>query len=429
MKKRILLLATLTILGLSATTRAQNLPAYIPSNGLMAWWSFDGNTDDLSGNANHGINYGAALTADRFGAPNKAYLFDGANSYIDVPSSPSLESPTTALTVQAWVNYVGMTLAGVTPYCPIFCKSGDGGYEFMYRFVIGDNALSFYAGINNWNNNIGSLTPLTANEWYLLTIVLDQDTAYSYMNDSLVTAVPFVTNITVNTKPLQIGRDTPGAIEYFNGTIDEIGIWNRALSYCEVRDVYNASVGNCCTAAVSVQPTNQIAEMNSNAQFIAGSSDPNSTYQWQSEQGGIFVNLTDGNQYSGTGNDTLTISNSSMNNNGQVFRCIIGSGACSDTTVSATLTVISNVGTGDIDLSNRIILYPNPASNSIHIKSNLQNAGTTYSIYDGLGRIVLTGCLNAVNTSISLDALPNGIYVFYSGDSTKQIIRFLKTIQ
>ena len=78
---------------------AQSTPLNV---GLVAWYPFDGNASDMSGNGNHGTVNGATLSIDRHGEDQKAYSFDG-NDYILVPQSPSLDI-TEELTLSAWIN-------------------------------------------------------------------------------------------------------------------------------------------------------------------------------------------------------------------------------------------------------------------------------------------------------------------------------------
>jgi len=66
---------------------AQNIPSYVPTNGLVGWWPFNGNANDESGNGNNGTVNGAILTTDRFGNDGKAYSFDGVSNYILVNNS------------------------------------------------------------------------------------------------------------------------------------------------------------------------------------------------------------------------------------------------------------------------------------------------------------------------------------------------------
>ena len=90
------------IFGLAVTCLHAQIPDYVPTEGLVGWYPFDGNADDESGNENHGVVNGAMLTEDRFGQENVAYSFDGINDYIEVahddmlnsmPMSASLTSP------------------------------------------------------------------------------------------------------------------------------------------------------------------------------------------------------------------------------------------------------------------------------------------------------------------------------------------------
>jgi hypothetical protein len=78
MKNKLLLLS----LGLIMTAQIiySQVPSYVPSNGLVGYWGFNGNANDQSGNGNNGTVNGATLTSDRFGNNNSAYSFDGSNT-------------------------------------------------------------------------------------------------------------------------------------------------------------------------------------------------------------------------------------------------------------------------------------------------------------------------------------------------------------
>ena len=108
--------------------------AQIPKDGLVAHYPFNGNANDMSGNGNHGIIYGATLTTDRCEKPNSAYYFDG-KSYIRVPYSPSLNSHTNELTVSFWAY---SNSANLNP----ICKSGWATYDIDYRIQVFNGALS-----------------------------------------------------------------------------------------------------------------------------------------------------------------------------------------------------------------------------------------------------------------------------------------------
>jgi hypothetical protein len=80
-----------------------NSGAGVSSSGLVAYYSFNGNADDLSGNGNNGIINGATSTTDRFGAQTSAFQFNGVNSYIEVPNAPSLIFGSNDFSLNAWI--------------------------------------------------------------------------------------------------------------------------------------------------------------------------------------------------------------------------------------------------------------------------------------------------------------------------------------
>ncbi len=71
-----LLLIAIAALACNVSSMAQNIPSYIPTDGLVGWWPFNGNANDESGNGNDGTVIGATLTTDRFGNTNSAYFFN-----------------------------------------------------------------------------------------------------------------------------------------------------------------------------------------------------------------------------------------------------------------------------------------------------------------------------------------------------------------
>ncbi|TAF12105.1 MAG: hypothetical protein EAZ75_03925, partial [Flavobacteriia bacterium] len=83
--KKIILLLTIGV-ALTTQTLLAQVPSYVPSNGLVAYWPFSGNANDQSGNGNNGTVNGATLTTDRFGNSNSAYNF-AENQQITIPNS------------------------------------------------------------------------------------------------------------------------------------------------------------------------------------------------------------------------------------------------------------------------------------------------------------------------------------------------------
>ena len=99
--KHLLTLALCCVMAFSAHAQ---IPSYVPTNGLVGWWPFNGNANDESGNGNHGTVNGATLAADRFGNAGKAYSFDGVddNIYSVVSKLPTRNSERSII---SWINY------------------------------------------------------------------------------------------------------------------------------------------------------------------------------------------------------------------------------------------------------------------------------------------------------------------------------------
>jgi len=203
--------------------------------GLIAKYTFEGNANDKSNFNNNGTVVNAVLTTDRFGNSESAYQFDGT-SYISVPYSSSLSSPQKELTQSAWIFVTQWGWFG-DGYNPIITKSNDGEYTFQYRFGISQNYL--ITAINNWDNTSMAQFNAELNKWYFVASVIKNDTAKTYVDGNLIyTSNLLSQQINFDTKPLEIGRDMPGAEDDYFGKIDDVKIYNRALSDEEIQNLY-----------------------------------------------------------------------------------------------------------------------------------------------------------------------------------------------
>jgi hypothetical protein len=136
MKKKNLLLTAIAIFGLATITMAQTIPSYVPTNGLVGWWPFNGNANDESGNGNNGTVNGATLTTDRNGNSNTAYSFsDQAIENIDINQSISLNG-IQSITISLWCN-----LLSHTDYNHYINKSDQNPItqNGIYQFVFANN--------------------------------------------------------------------------------------------------------------------------------------------------------------------------------------------------------------------------------------------------------------------------------------------------
>lgn len=425
MKNKIFILFLISNLSFAGTVKAQTVPPYVPTAGLLGWYPFNGNANDESGNGHHSTTYnGPVSSADRFGNKQSSYLLDGIDDYIK--TNESFYNSSLPHTVSLWWKTTDSTKVDQA-----FWNTEPHTIEvfsFNSWFHPGQQKIDYCLGDGNWGQWLVTCpgTPITVknfNNWHHFVMVRSNTNWKFYDNGVLVQTVTFANN-TGNT----IAKLWFGAIfhdnyseHYFKGNLDDIGIWNRALTETEISSIYNA-----CTLSISTQPLNQNVALGSTVHFIVASSEALSTYQWQTDLGLGFQNLSNAGQYSGVTTNTLTVSGVTINNNGQLFRCIVAAGTCKDTTSVAKLTVMSNVGIEEGTGSNHFRVYPNPTNNTIHIEISEELIGTTYTISDQLGKIIMVDKLHAENTIVDFGKLAKGIYTLRLDAIPKHAFKVIK---
>ena len=341
------LVSVIAILGFVIISNAQ-VPNYVPSNGLVGWWPFTGNANDVSGNNNNGTVNGATLTSDRFGNVGQAYVFDGTNDNIE--SMNPLSNLATDFTISCYVS-INSWQGGEFVHVGIDQNSNprDGfgyGYGASQAAFPGQNYLALLSDIA-WYQSGYQFSNLST--WYHAIVVRTNNTLDYYVNGTFVGS-SIISSIIPPSNSLFFGSGAPLS-DNFNGKLDDIGIWNRALTPNEISALYIV-----CSSSVTTQPINQMVNISNNAQFTTVFSDPLATYQWQTDLGLGFQNLNNVGQYSGATNNTLIIANTTLNNNNQPFRCIISSSSCSDTSDTAVLTVLNNVGIHELGTATKILV-------------------------------------------------------------------------
>jgi hypothetical protein len=198
--------------------------------GLVAAYSFNegtgGTAGDASGNGHTGAISGAAWsTQGRFG---NALSFDGVNDWVTVNSS-SLLNLTTAMTVEAWV--FPTTATGKRN---VLIKEGTNRDIYNLYARSGGNLSEIYAFIGGQNRSAES-SPLPANVWTHIAGVYDGTALRLYVNGVQVAVNNLASGlIDTSNGPLRIGGNSIWG-EFFLGWIDEVRIYNRALSAAEIQ--------------------------------------------------------------------------------------------------------------------------------------------------------------------------------------------------
>jgi len=384
--KKLLLLGAITI---SINSFGQ-VPNYVPSNNLVAWYGFNGNANDETGNGNNGIITGAIATQDRFGNSNSAYSFNGSSDYIAVDYSFDFEERT----FSCWFN--PNSLAGTFNGAGHILTMDDDGLTYgMMTLKIEDSVLTLRSG--------GEPSPFTdsitqTGIWYNLIVTRNSTETKYYLNGSLIgSGLSGSSGSTVNPNPyLVIGSGRVYNPQNFDGLIDDIGIWNRALTVCEIQDLYNAGLNSVVNTVTQTGP-----------QLDADQS--GATYQWlDCDNGNQPINGEANQSYTPlvTGNYSVEIN---LNN------CIVNS--------TCYLVDYTNIN----ELYNSLItIYPNPSSDNFKIIGieKLKNV-KTFEITSITGARVAKR--DVYSSEIDISSLDKGIYLFViSHENGTEKIRFIK---
>ncbi|MDF2189470.1 LamG domain-containing protein [Paraflavitalea sp. CAU 1676] len=226
---------------------------YDLTNGLVAWYNFNnGSLKDSSGNGNHIAFNNATKVPDRFGKPNGAYQFNGTNNYMEVLNSSSL-NPTGAITLAAVFKikgyYSGLCRGNIIMAKTMYGDKENGFYqmgftdnscatsEHLNKYKFYGNHGDFYSG------KIGGARPdsifTQTEQWYSVVYTQDNLISKLYINGALKDSrtIPYH-SFTPHSGSLYFGKFPDQQYHYwFNGVIDDIKIYNRALCDGEVKQL------------------------------------------------------------------------------------------------------------------------------------------------------------------------------------------------
>lgn len=252
-------------------TKAQLRQYYISSNkgplivilnnstlldGLVAYYPFNGDVLDYSGNNNNGVAYGTITpTTDHKGNPNGAFYFNGIDSYVDIPDAPSL-NPTAQITISAWFNPISFVGCG---YDALVSKviiggniAGGSNSAFSYQYKLGVTgneywntpehfgfALALKDSLNGVSSPNNSYTP---GNWFHIVCTYDGTFMKIYVNGIQINSLAAKGSMKDYGQDINIGRFgyvfSSYGMYYLPGSFGEIRIYNRALSATEITTLY-----------------------------------------------------------------------------------------------------------------------------------------------------------------------------------------------
>ncbi len=403
MKTNLFLSATLS-LSLCAASTAQTLPAYLPADGLVGWWPFNGNANDESGNGNGGAVNGATLTEDRFGDTNAAYGFDGVDDYINYGDVTFLDNSTQA-TWNWWLKTDEiLPITDNNEYVSVLRKDlswipmqfANDSYDYH-------RSLLFQGGIGS-GNLIWDSTTIEYSVWSMYTISKTYNSMILYKNGVIVDSLSYTGEIENSSSPFLLGRAyTFNDLEAFNGQLDDIGIWNRALTADEVQQLYTL---NACTFTIYDTLTTTLTETVFDTVMITET---------------IFDTLT----VTETVFDTIFVTEALFDTVTVTETLFITVYDTVLTTVTDTLIINTLITAVEPAQENTFLVYPNPASTQITINNG--NAailsGYTMRITNSLGQDVYNQNITQPELTLDLSSWSgNGLYVLYILDPQQNII-------
>jgi len=375
------------------------LPSYLPSNGLLGWWPFNSNANDESGNGKNGNPLNVILAPDRFGVPNSAYMFNGINSKIVTALNSTNSNP---VSISCWIN---TSVSQANEIGIVVARTGPGNSNGLYIF----NNIQYLMSISECGQSFHyaayQIPKVNDGKWHHYVGTYNGNMMKVYIDGILRVSQPLTVPICINSKFI-FGHDDAFPGRFFNGLLDDIGIWNRELLQSEIDQLYQA-----CAPFITGNPINQTVDVGKNAVFIVTSADTNSTYQWQTDLGVGFQNLNNVSQYSGVKDDTLKISNLSMLNDNQAFRCIVNSGGCSEISTPCTLYVNPPLSVKTLTGSS-FFKAQQTSSNTILLRISPEISNGSYIIYNAIGKEILKNPVFSEITDINTESLSPGIYFF-----------------
>ena len=198
------------------------------NSGLIAFYLFNGNVIDESGNGNNGVIHGCTIVSDRNENPNSAFYFDG-DDYIEIPDSNTLDI-TKSISISAWVNLTNVYNGA------ILSKGTDDSNESFFLTAI--EPIRWHINSSSGWIWFDGKEKLQFENWYHVAATFDGNRVQIFLNGTNNGYAEASGTIITNDFSLTIGK-RGGDTHWWQGSIDDICIYNRVLSDSEVKSLYN----------------------------------------------------------------------------------------------------------------------------------------------------------------------------------------------
>jgi len=250
--------------GTVSSNAALNLMGYnfASSIGLVAYYPFNGNANDVSGNGNNGTVIGALLTPDRFGLPNAVYSFNGVSNLITIHDFPQANAG--ALTMSVWIlanSWTNIPSSGT--HVNILGKDNlNAGTRQWVCQGLQSGQIQWGIFTSAGEYDLVSASQLQTNQWYQVVAVWDGTNESVFVNGGFDSSISAPGTLVQGNAPVRIGGN-PVDQQFFAGSLDDVRIYNRALSSNEVASLYALE-----SQAVLPPPLTLTANVSSGPNFI-----------------------------------------------------------------------------------------------------------------------------------------------------------------
>ena len=250
---------------------SQSVPSYVPTNGLVGWWGFNGNANDQSGNNNIGSILGGSFANDRNGLLNSALFLPNLGDY-SIVNNTTPPFNNFELSASVWLKipnqYIYSTLTVIKNGVPhtngfilmIDQNHGYGVNNYSVIFLVGNGTgVSF---ITN-QSELG--------QWSQLTSTYDGSSIKIYLNGILKASQTFNLSLNCPNNNLIFGKwDNPSTPSVTSRLLDDIGIWNRALTQQEITNLYNSQLPTQTSLCLPIITTNTPTSIGIDSVVIGG---------------------------------------------------------------------------------------------------------------------------------------------------------------
>ncbi len=365
-------------------------PCITPPAGIVSWWKAEGNALDHAG-TNHGILQGQ--TAYGPGRVGQGFTLDGSGDGVRVgnPAELRLQS----FTIEGWIKRGSVLRASSSPGGGSIFAYGQGGYSLgMF-----DNGILFLSRVGV--NHVASSVGIADTKFHHVAVTKVGTAVVFYIDGTPHAAPPYGASFTFSTLAA-IGARGDNLGGSFLGTIDEVSVYNRALSAAEIQAIHSADGSGKCEVVpfITAQPADQVATVGSPATFTVGAAGTQPlSYQWQ----------FNGTNLSGATASSLVLANVQLADAGNysvVISNLAGTVTSSNATLTvnlppATLTVASLSAAAGAHVALPIVLTANGNENALGFSLNFDSTRLTYtgvSLGSGAAGAALLVNTNQVDT-------------------------------